>query len=517
VQARLSAFLSLVSTVLLFMLLALPAFAGDWGENWGEMVWGVPEPNADLAGMAALLTIGLLCRRWRAGLLVLGCFIGAAGFAEAQDVTIPHTFENGQVADASEVNENFQGLSNALDVTVPNSFSNGEIADADQVNDNFISLEEGMNAGLQSFQVAIPNEFTNSTTASADDMNQNFSMVDSVLRYGCCSKPEYICQEDCDYSFTEYVGSTAPVLCDFTQNVINDDESVQATSSAQWSCALKEELRSLVANGIPDHIVGTFPNANNPTAISEQSVAVDFPLFPIISNEAGTPTQVVAYAINGVKFEVGTAGTCTDAGDCSPIGNGGAWSMEAVGESSFDFGNDDSNGHVQPTGTYHYHGMPEGLLTRLGQGASPTLVGFAVDGFPIYARYGYTTADDASSDVVVLDGSYQLKSSPDTGRPGTAIYPMGAFTQDWEYVAGSGDLDECNGRVGVTPEFPNGIYHYYLTDTFPFGQRCVKGDAIGGGGTGPPSCDTVPAGLPCCGDSICGGPETAQNCSVDCS
>ena len=48
-------------------------------------------------------------------------------------------------------------------------------------------------------------------------------------------------------------------------------------------------------------------------------------------------------------------------------------------------------------------------------------------------------------------------------------------TQDYEYVAGSGDLDECNGRVGVTPEFPNGTYHYYITDTFPFIQRCVKG------------------------------------------
>jgi autotransporter-associated beta strand protein len=29
-------------------------------------------------------------------------------------------------------------------------------------------------------------------------------------------------------------------------------------------------------------------------------------------------------------------------------------------------------------------------------------------------------------------------------------------------VAGLGDLDECNGRVGVTPEFPNGTYAYFL-------------------------------------------------------
>ena len=51
-------------------------------------------------------------------------------------------------------------------------------------------------------------------------------------------------------------------------------------------------------------------------------------------------------------------------------------------------------------------------------------------------------------------------------------------TQTWTVSAGvgSGDLDECNGRVGVTPEFPDGIYHYYATDTYPFFQRCVKGE-----------------------------------------
>ena len=43
--------------------------------------------------------------------------------------------------------------------------------------------------------------------------------------------------------------------------------------------------------------------------------------------------------------------------------------------------------------------------------------------------------------------------------------------------AGTGTLDECNGRFGVTPEFPQGIYHYYTTETYPFVQRCVRGNA----------------------------------------
>ena len=59
---------------------------------------------------------------------------------------------------------------------------------------------------------------------------------------------------------------------------------------------------------------------------------------------------------------------------------------------------------------------------------------------------------------------------------------MGSFRQDWEYIAGSGDLDECNGRTGVTPEFPAGIYYYAITDTYPFIHRCVKGVVTSSGG-----------------------------------
>jgi hypothetical protein len=149
--------------------------------------------------------------------------------------------------------------------------------------------------------------------------------------------------------------------------------------------------------------------------------------------------------------------------------------MEAMGQSSFDFGTDDSHAHVQPGGVYHYHGMPEAFLAKLNKGRAMTLIGWAADGFPIYARYGYTVPSDASSAIKVVTGSYQLKTTPDANRPATSLFPMGTFTQDHAYVAGSGDLDECNGRTGVTPEFPGGIYHYFATDTYPYLQRCMKG------------------------------------------
>jgi hypothetical protein len=119
--------------------------------------------------------------------------------------------------------------------------------------------------------------------------------------------------------------------------------------------------------------------------------------------------------------------------------------------------------------------MPEGFVNLQGKGKAMTLIGWATVGFPIYAHYGYSDPDDASAAIKVMQGSYALKSTPDTNHPSTSLYPMGTFSQDYGYVEGLGDLDECNGRTSVTPEFPQGIYHYYATDSYPYFQRCVKG------------------------------------------
>jgi hypothetical protein len=61
-------------------------------------------------------------------------------------------------------------------------------------------------------------------------------------------------------------------------------------------------------------------------------------------------------------------------------------------------------------------------------------------------------------------------------RPTPTIFPLGTFRQDWLYSAThGGDLDECNGRTGVTPEFPKGTYYYVATESYPYLQRCIKG------------------------------------------
>jgi hypothetical protein len=267
-------------------------------------------------------------------------------------------------------------------------------------------------------------------------------------------------------------GGTAAVLCDIS----GSEATVNGlTATYSWTCS--GTSRALVANGLPNHTVGTFPRAGNPNTIGAVATSASYTLNP---SAAATNTTVVTsgYGLNGVKMEPATAGTCGDAGGttCNQAQGTGAWNMEALGQTAFNFGTDENNAHVQPTGAYHYHGMPEQYIAKLGRGTSTmTLVGWAPDGFPIYARYGYNTATDAASGVKILRGSYRLKTTPDANRPSTTTYAMGTFTQDYEYAAGSGDLDECNGRTGVTPEFPAGIYHYMITDTYPYIGRCVKG------------------------------------------
>ncbi len=295
--------------------------------------------------------------------------------------------------------------------------------------------------------------------------------------------------------------STAGVVCDYVDSTYNDSASVMATSNSEWTCS--ETQRVLTANGIPDHDVGVFPNAGNPNTIGAVDVSVNFTLTPVSAGTItalGGPAGPQGYVLNGVKIDAATAGSCDNSGvDCSLVDNTGAWNIEALGQEYFDFGDDQNNAHVQPDGSYHYHGMPEGFITRQGGNSSTmTLIGWASDGFPIYARYGYSVASDAGSALVNMTASYQLVGSVSDSRPSTNTYALGTFAQDWQYVEGSGDLDACNGRFGVTPEFPGGIYHYYATDSYPYFQRCVTGVVEGGaGGGGPrPDGDRPPGGLP---------------------
>ncbi|NEQ53120.1 MAG: YHYH protein [Leptolyngbya sp. SIO3F4] len=229
----------------------------------------------------------------------------------------------------------------------------------------------------------------------------------------------------------------------------------------QVSIEERNGYRYITSNGVPKHATGTFPNSGNPNTISAQNHTFRVTLTPQLTGNSTSVRPAFGVALNGVPFEPGTA-------EYWNRDRSSGWNYDAL-SGKINLGLDQNNAHVQPTGSYHYHGLPTGLL----QGTSMTLVGYAADGFPVYGQYGYFDPNSSSSGLVNLQSSYRVKSGQRPSGPGGTY--DGTFVQDFEYVAGLGDLDECNGRFGVTPEYPNGIYHYYITEMFPFIPRCVKG------------------------------------------
>ncbi|MGK0362408.1 MAG: hypothetical protein ACI9U2_004729, partial [Bradymonadia bacterium] len=207
--------------------------------------------------------------------------------------------------------------------------------------------------------------------------------------------------------------TTAGVRCDFEgdgmQRLVYEKFDPRNADTAEidetlafnfaWSCSDTE--RTVAGNGVPNHTVAGGEFA---TEVSAQAVAFTFTLTPAVIDEV-TQVKEPGYALNGIKFDPATAGTCpddaTDDSACNYAMGSDTWSMVATpGDTSpwrFGFGVDENDAHVQPTGAYHYHGNPVRLVDQLNPdfATSMTLVGWATDGFPIYSLYGHSDPNDA--------------------------------------------------------------------------------------------------------------------------
>ncbi|WP_025899568.1 YHYH protein [Sneathiella glossodoripedis] len=236
--------------------------------------------------------------------------------------------------------------------------------------------------------------------------------------------------------------------------------------------AVKGPYRVITANGIANHLTGRFPGQGNPHAIREQSFYYKLPLKPVVSEEPRyLNLDVFGIAVNGVLFD-------PQAAEWYRGERHSLWQYDPLGGAVV-LGLDEHHAHVQRNGTYHYHGLPTGLLQQLGfsKDMHSPLVGWAMDGHPIYALIGRLEGK-----LEIVKSSYQLRKGM---RPGGFNAPSGpydgAFVADWEYVRGTGNLDECNGAFTVSEEFPSGTYAYFLTETFPVVPRCLKGTVLTSG------------------------------------
>ena len=222
-------------------------------------------------------------------------------------------------------------------------------------------------------------------------------------------------------------------------------------------------------NAIPNHDFNDGGNAF-PNHVSEQDDQFEITTSPSIASQVTSISLQMDNAImlNGVKVDLLAAG-------CFGIGNGKVgcndmaqpWRYDPMHEAN-GFAVDSHNAHAQPDGTYHYHGSPLALFDDSDNQDSP-VVGFAADGFPIFGSY----FDDQGNIRKALS-SYRLKSGTrpsGTGDPGGTY--DGAFRDDYEYIEGVGDLDECNGMT------KDGVYGYYITESYPYVLACFSGTPDG--------------------------------------
>ena len=279
------------------------------------------------------------------------------------------------------------------------------------------------------------------------------------------------------FSFAFFIatnGIAQPPMRYHTANSKKDLNLVRAYKNTSYKNLLSTKVgnyyRSFTVNAIPKHQVGQFPNRGNPHYIRQVKATYKVSLTPR-RNKQLTPVGMNSFGItvNGILFDPAAA---------EFYKGKRSWQYEALG-GAVPLGLDENYAHVQPNGQYHYHGLPVGLLQNLKvkKDSHSPLVGWAADGHPVYALYGFENFKDAKSKIKLLKSSYRLKDGdrPSERNGGPGGKHDGTFVNDYEFVEGHGDLDECNGRFTVTPEFPDGTYAYFLTGNWPVIPRYYRG------------------------------------------
>ncbi len=152
----------------------------------------------------------------------------------------------------------------------------------------------------------------------------------------------------------------------------------------------------------------------NPNEIEVQNHVYKIPRFPVeATNKSTTPMGPMGVSVNSVAFF-----------------NQQAAGNDDILEELNTF--DQYEGHPAGGGNYHYHIEPIWLTEN--ELTSESFLGLLLDGFPVYGP-------------------------EENGK---------RFAND--------DLDDYHGHVSATAEFPNGIYHYHVTDELPW----INGDGFFG-------------------------------------
>jgi len=181
-----------------------------------------------------------------------------------------------------------------------------------------------------------------------------------------------------------------------------------------------DSILTVQSDGIPNHKSPYFSTSDtgyeadtetgfvkNPNTIETQNLTFRIPTHPLEATGTHQSTALgpIGVALNGIPLYNQYAGP-----------NDEPLTTEIV---SFD----QYNGHPQQQGQYHYHVVP---LYLTAQNGDSSLIGFLLDGFPVYGPV-------------------------ENGK-----------------LVNDSELDQYHGHFGPTADYPGGIYHYHVTATSPY-------------------------------------------------
>jgi hypothetical protein len=311
-----------------------------------------------------------------------------------------------------------------------------------------------------------------------------------TLCFGILGK---MCQAQTNPAITSFLQNTTATGSYYTvaggstkiaNNIVVNCQKVQySTNFAYITCT-----------GVPSYATGPFQDGN-PSQASNQNAIYKMPLNPVVNSGTKTATTPANIGIfingvslydwrDGVSWDPATSNICGGPGNAMCTGGmmaTFAWNRDAILAEKRGF--DCAKGHPA-MGNYHHHQNPTAFkldlsvtstvcnlydadgLYKLDSTKHSPLIGFAYDGFPIYGAYGYKNLDGTGA-ITRMKSGYSLKTAT-TRANGPAVsttYPNGYFREDYEFIANAASdyLDQYNGRICKTPEYPNGIYCYFAT------------------------------------------------------
>lgn len=194
----------------------------------------------------------------------------------------------------------------------------------------------------------------------------------------------------------------------------------------QFEMTIQGDQRIFTSNDLPNHPTGNYPIAQNddayqydrnPNRIAAQNMRIDLPMNPTLAARPACVPGAIGILLTGsVLFNA----------------------LDAPGRDAVAHETQDGcQGHPQESGAYHYHSLTTCLADTPGSDGHSALMGYILDGFGLYGRYG--------------EGGQELTSA---------------------------DLDECHGHTHLIEW--NGrmqeMYHYHATWDFPYTVGCMRGN-----------------------------------------